>query len=85
MANNPRDFSRRSFLKVALVGTGALAVSPRAAALAQGRTTVRTPESGSDLLRLTIAEAAELVRTRKSRPSISPTRVSLGSRNSIRR
>jgi len=71
MSNNPTDFSRRSFIKAALAGTGsALALRTPLAVASPGKARAAPPltEQGSDLSKLTIGEAADLVRKKKVSP-----------------
>ena len=70
MPNHPSAFSRRSFVKIALAGTGgALVVDLNAAAASeQARAVLLPTRSGADLRRLSIGEAAELVRKKRVSP-----------------
>src|SRR6266850_1761660 len=71
MLNNPRALSRRSFIRAAVAGTGgSLAIASRlaeASAKAPAPWSPGTPPS-ADLTKLSISEAAELVRKKKVSP-----------------
>src|SRR5262245_1681343 len=70
MTTHPNDVSRRSFIRLALAGSAGAVVLNSSDAFASGpaRTVLARTESGADLLKLSIGEAAELVRKKKVSP-----------------
>ena len=71
MPNYPADLSRRSFMKAALAGTaGSLVMTPRLADASSPAPVAESPvgELSADLTKLSISEAAELVRKKKVSP-----------------